>query len=182
MRNPEHKHAPLWRKSMLSALNIDSILEFLYEIMDNGDMHGYQYGDESAYYLEYKELFDELSLGADELWDVLQHYDLRDKWDDMTVALLGSTSKILGYDVVREDYYTMLGRWDEELAVEEAEKRLSRLTKRELIRYYGKVLTTLLLFFDIKCAHDCLCAIVEELDFRSAIMKNGSVPQKAWTE
>lgn len=165
---------PLWKKSMLKSLNYYEITNFLYEISDNGDMYGYD-REESGYYQEYKEQFDDLSDGAYRLWDALDNsdysdYSLRDIWDDMTVALLGYQEKVLGFDQVEEDYFSML-TFLEDAAVQEAEKRLMRFTKEQLIKNFRKVLTTLVLFFDIKAAHDCLTSIVEELDERGAILE-----------
>lgn len=171
----EQSKKPLWKKSMLKTLNYYDVTEYLDEIGNNGDPYGYE-RDESGYYQEYKEQFDELSVGAGRLWEALNGYDyssgcyLRDIWDDMTVALLGYQEKILGYDEVEEDYYAMLS-CQEDFAVEEAQKRLMRFTKEQLISNFRKILTTLILFFDIKAAHDCLTSIVEELDFRGAILE-----------
>ncbi len=64
MKNPEQKYAPLWKKSMVDGFSLFQIMDFLEEITENGDMYGYEYGDESRYYHEYKELFDELAAGA----------------------------------------------------------------------------------------------------------------------
>ena len=165
---------PLWKKSMLKSLNFYEIVEFLDEIGNNGDPYGYE-REESGYYQEYKEQFDDLSDGAYRLWDALDNsdysdYSLRDIWDDMTVALLGYQEKVLGFDQVEEDYFSML-TFLEDAAVQEAEKRLMRFTKEQLIKNFRKVLTTLVLFFDIKAAHDCLTTIVEELDERGAILE-----------
>lgn len=165
---------PLWKKSMLKSLNFYEIIDYLDEIGNNGDPYGYA-REESGYYQEYKEQFDDLSDGAFRLWDALENsdysdYSLRDIWDDMTVALLGYQEKVLGYDQVEEDYFAML-TFLEGAAVQEAEKRLMRFTKEQLIKNFRKVLTTLVLFFDIKAAHDCLTSIVEELDERGAILE-----------
>jgi len=156
---------------MLQFLNYDSICDFLYEIQNNGDMYGYPSEEKGEYYQEYKELFDELSDGAYRLWEALQDSDLRDNWDDMTVALLGETQKVWGFDQIEQDYFEMLNRWDEEYAVEKAVERIERLTKRDLIRCFRKVMTTIVLFFDIKAAHDCLTSIVEELDEKGALLE-----------
>jgi len=176
---------PLWKKSMLQHLNLDDILEVLDEISENGDMYGYKrdYGDEAGYYQDYKEQFDELSAGAYSLYESLLSYDTREHWDTMTVALLGETQKVLGFDSVEMDYFSMLGRWDEECAVDEAVKRIERLNKRDLIKCFRNVMVTLVLFFDIKAAHDCLTSIVQELDERAAIMQlSGQLPQRSWVE
>jgi hypothetical protein len=183
VKKPEHKYAPLWKKSMVDGFSLFQIENFLEEIMEHGDMYGYEYGDESEYYLEYKELFDELALGAEEMLSALRDSDLRDNWDDMVVVLIGPAHKLLGFDESREDYFTMMNRYDEEFAADVSEKRITRLTKRDLIRCFQKVMTTLVLFLDIKAAHDSLCAIVDELDNRAAMMKSGSsTPQRSWIE
>ena len=176
---------PLWKKSMLQTLNLDDIIENLFEISENGDMYGYARDekDEAGYYQEYKDQFDELSAGAYFLLEALRDFDIRDHWNDMTVALLGETHKVLGYDAIEQDYFGMLGRWDEEFAVEEAVKRIERLSKRNMIKCFRKVMVTLVSYFDIKAAHDCLTSIVQELDEHVAYMQeNGKPPQRAWVE
>jgi hypothetical protein len=170
---------------MLQTLNYDDILNWLYEIMDNGDMHGYvwEFENRDGYYEEYKDQFDELSAGANGLWEAMQDSDVRDNWNDMTVALLGETHTVLGFDSVQVDYYS-IDSWEEQRAIWEAAKRIGRLTKYDMIRSFRKVMTTLVFFFDIKAAHDCLTSIVEELDDRAAMMKRnqGTVPQRSWAE
>lgn len=160
--------APLWKKSMLQRLDYTSITDFLYEISENGDYFGYDGGDE-GYYQEYKEQFDELSAAAFSLLDALEEYDVAENWDDTTVALLGYQEMVLGYDAVETDYFAMANPYFEDLAVEEAKTRLMRLTKSELIRIFRSVMSVLVMFFDIKAAHDCLTSIVQELNERSAI-------------
>lgn len=183
----QNSKRPLWKKSMLQTLNFYEINSLLDEISENGDMYGYASGEKSEYYQEFKELFDELSDGAYRLYETLSESDVRDNWDDMTVALLGETNTVLGFDVVEQDYYRMLDPYHEDFAVEEAAKRLERLTKRDLIKTFRKVMVSLVLFFDIKCAHDCLTAIVEELDERGALLQQKydklfKTPQKMWVE
>lgn len=180
----QSKH-PMWKKSMLQTLNLFAIKDYLYEIGDNGDCYGYDRCEdgESGYYQEYKELFDELSTGAYRLEEALQEYSsgysLDENWDDMTVALLGYRQKVLGFDTAEDDYFAMLDPYLEDLAVEEAEKRVKRLSKDEMIRTFRNVMVTLTLFFDIKAAHDCLTSIVEELDYRGAMLeeKNNRINQ-----
>lgn len=160
---------PLWKKSMLQRLNLSDITDELSEISENGDLYGYDNG-EIGYALEYKALFDELSDGAYELWKTLGQYDLSEHWDDMTVALLGYRQCVLGFDSEKTDYFKMLDPYDEDMAVQEAEKRLMRLTKSELIHTFRNVMTTLVLLFDLKTAHDCLTAIIQELE-QHAVMQ-----------
>lgn len=172
---------PIWKKSMLRFLNVSNICDILLEIQDNGDMHGYDYG-ESGYYQDYKELFDELSEGAYILSEALEEWgdlDLTDNWNDMAVTLLGYKEQVLGYETVEADYFAMCNTYEEDLAVQEAEKRITRLTKDMMIKVFRKVLITLTLFYDIKAAHDCLTSIVYELDQKGALLskKNDIINQ-----
>ena len=162
---------PLWKKSMLQKLNYYDIREQLEEICENGDMYGYDYGDISGYYAEYKDQFDDLAALAYDLISAMDEYEVQENWDDMTVALLGEVYTVLGWDVQQLDYFGLLNTFEEELAQNEASKRILRLTKIEMLALFRKILCALLLFYDIKAAHDCLTSIVEELDERAAIMK-----------
>jgi len=174
---------PLWKKSMLQSLNWWDITSSLDEICENGCEFGYEQFDreESVYYHEYKDHFDDLAAGASSLYNTLVDSEIRSNWDNMTVALLGYSQQVLGYDAVQADYYAMMS-FEENWAVEEATKRIERLTKRQMIHCFREVLTTLLLFFDIKASHDCLTSIVEELDERAAMSQKGEAPQRAWVE
>ena len=177
---------PVWKKSMLQSLDLSSIIDYLCEISDNGDMYGYEREEagESGYYQEYKELFDDLAGDASSLIDAIDEYSgyhgdsIKDIWDEMTVALLGETQRVLGFDSVEQDYFGMID-CQENWAVEEAEKKLERFTKQDLIRYFRKVLVILVSFFDIKAAHDCLTSIVTELDEKGALLerKNERIDQ-----
>ena len=166
---------PLWKKSCLcGSLGFDDITDWLGEISDNGDMYGYEDTSTEGYYNEYKGEFDELSAGAWALYDQLMSDEvggLREVWDDMTVGLLGDLYTVWGHDTAELDYFKLSDGYEEELAQKEAAKRLERMTKAELIKNFRKVLTTIVLFFDIKAAHDCLTSIVEELDEKGALLE-----------
>ncbi len=161
---------PLWKKSCLKKLSLYDIYDFLYEISEDGDCYGYEGGQE-GYYQEYKELFDDLSVMAYRLLETLNEYDISDNWDDMTVALIGETETVLGFDVVQEDYFHLVNGYDEDAAVDAARKRIMRLTKNEMLDCFRRVLGTLLAFYDIKTAHDCLTSIVTELDEKGAVLE-----------
>ncbi len=168
--NMKNSKTPIWKKSMIQKLNLVEIKDMLYEIMENGDMYGYSDGDTGSYYDEYKDQFDDLSALAYSLSEAFEEYDVEENWDDMTVALIGNIYNVLGYDAEEIDYFHMLS-YEEELAQNEAAKRIMRLTKQEMLALFRKVLCGIILFYDIKAAHDCLTSIVEELDERAAIMK-----------
>ena len=174
----KQSETPLWRKSIIENLDLSSIMDYLCEIDENGDMYGFD-REESGYYQDYKEMFDELSVGAYHMQNALSEYDIQENYDDMVVALLGATHNIWGYDSTECDYFRLLGPFDEDRAEEAAIKRIKRLTKDEMIRTFQRVLRILVLFFDIKASHDCLTAVVEELDNHAAVLyeKNRKIDQ-----
>lgn len=166
---------PLWKKSCLcGSLGWEDITEWLEEISENGDMYGYESSSIEGYYNDYKDEFDELSAGAWALYEQLMGDEvggLRDVWNDMTVGLLGNLYTVWGYDVAELDYFKLGDGYEEELAQNEAVKRLERMTKAELIKSFRKVLMLIVMFFDIKAAHDCLTSIVGELDEKGALLE-----------
>lgn len=166
---------PLWKKSCLcGSLGWEDITEWLEEISENGDMYGYEDSSIEGYYNDYKDEFDELSAGAWALYEQLMGDEvggLRDVWNDMTVGLLGNLYTVWGYDAAELDYFKLGDGYEEELAQNEAVKRLERMTKAELIKSFRKVLMLIVMFFDIKAAHDCLTSIVGELDEKGALLE-----------
>ena len=178
--------APMWRKSMLCRLSLSDITNDLEEVSESGDYYGYEGESLGEYYDEYRPLFDELSAGASDLLDAISRLEEYDSeafagWDDFTVALIGPVRKILGYDTSQMDYFDMMA-WDEKAAVQEAEKRLQRLTKAQLIEMFRRVMIALVAYWDIKGSFDTLSAVVNELDSRAAVLANGTPSQSIWVE
>lgn len=159
---------------MCGSLSFDDITTWLEEISENGDMYGYDSANEEGYYNDYKDEFDELSAGAWALYEQIMSDEvggLREIWDDMTVGLLGDLYSVYGFDTVELDYFRLGDGYEEQLAQNEAVKRLEHMTKAELIKGFRKVLMLIVMFFDIKAAHDCLVSIVEELDEKGALLE-----------
>lgn len=182
----EQGKKPLWKKTILQNLNLSDIWDSLQEIHDAGDCYGYDGDSMGKYYEEYRELFNELSLGAYDLFEALNEIEEYDGeafagWDDCTVALLGKTQNVLGYDVVEADYCGMM-QDEQEWGVQEAQKRLERLTKKQLISLFRRVMVTIVSYLDIKAAYDTLNAVVCELDNRAAAMQDGRQSAKMWIE
>lgn len=169
----------LWKYTMLKNLNLDEILEQLSLIEDAGDPFGYEVEfDKSGYYDDYKDLFNDLSAKAYQLNDVISESCIvREHWDDMTVTLLGDVYNMVGYDGIEMDYFDLVNGFEEGSAIEAAEKRILRLKKEEMLACFRRVLGTLLAFYDVKTAYDCLSSVVNELDEKAAMleMKNKEI-------
>lgn len=185
-KNLAQAKKPLWKKTMLQRLGLDDVREDLEEISEAGDYYGYEGESLGEYYEEYRPLFNELSTGAYDLLETIERIEEYDGeaftgWDDFTVALIGPVRKVLGYDSGEMDYFEMMA-YDEDAAVQEAEKRLQRLTKAQLIEMFRRVMIALVAYWDIKGSFDTLSAVVNELDNRAAILADGRPSQSMWVE
>lgn len=186
MNTLKKSKSPMWKRSMVQRLALCDICQDLEEISESGDCYGYEGESLGEYYDEYRPLFDELSAGAYDLLEAIERLQEFDGeaflgWDDFVVALIGPVRKVLGYDADQMDYFDMMA-WDEEAAVREAEKRLQRLTKTQLITAFRRVMIALVAYWDIKGSYDTLSAVVNELDNRAAVLANGTPSQSMWVE
>lgn len=177
----------MWKKTILEHFSLDDIRQSLDEIAESGDYFGYEGDSMGEYYEEYRELFNELSMGAGDLQDAIDRIEEYDGeawmgWDDLTVALLGNVKTVLGYDSSAMDYVGLLNPWEEKAGVQEAEKRLMRMNKQAMVHIFRQVLVVLTAYMDIKGSYDTLNAVVTELDDRAAAMKNGGYAARMWTE
>ena len=178
---------PTWKKMILQRLSLDDLREDLEEISESGDYYGYEGESLGEYYEEYRPLFNELSMGAYDLLESISRIEEYDgdsfaSWDDVTVALIGPIRKVLGYDATEMDYFDLLSPWEEDAAVREAEKRLQRLTKAQMVSIFRRVMIALVAYWDIKGSFDTLSAVVNELDSRAAILASGKPSQSMWVE
>ena len=167
------REKPIWKKSMLDGLDLGSIQNELYDMSENGDCWGYYDRDEGSYYDEFRELFNEIAAGATDLNEAIDsRCGMMDgAWDDLTVGMLGDTRRVLGFDTVERDYYRMTEPYMEDWAQDEACKRVEHWTKREMMGNFKFVLSTLVSYLDLKAASDTMLAVVEELDYRGAILE-----------
>jgi hypothetical protein len=163
------RKVPLWKYSCIDGLqleiissDLDDMIEFEWEYENHSRKEDFQI------------FFCDISARAEQLSDLIYQcreyfYEQDDfrGWNDFCVVLLGGTHKILGYDAVEMDYFSMFERgwgFGNELAVEEAQKRLERFTKKELIDRWQKVLTILTSYLELKAAYDALTGALDFLE------------------
>lgn len=86
--------------------------------------------------------------------------DMEDYYDDCTVALIGNTYDVVGFDSYEEDYFS-LTRYEADLGTTEAGRRVSRWTKAEMIAHIGQCVGTMLAFFDLRQQYENLKATMD---------------------
>ena len=182
---------PIWKRSMLAELNLISIKANLEEIADDQCTRKYDnkytnLNSTAAFYYElFREDFVYLECRACELLDTLNYrYELisEEDFNDLSVAVLGDTHKVLGFDVVEQDYFHMFDSC-EKWATEETAKRVKRWTKDEILEKYAQVFTIITTYLEITSGISgievALAAIEEE---GTTLEKNMNAVERAYNE
>lgn len=155
-----------YKRPALASIGYWEISNELYEIMEAcSDVRWYieqgddtllnALGDDEEAEWEFRMAFIDLDGKAEQLLSAMDEWDVREEYDDCTVALIGNRYRTVGFDTVEEDYFS-LTRYEEGLAQSEAGKRLMRHTKAEIISTVGQCLGTLLAFLDLRYQYDYL--------------------------
>lgn len=127
-------------------------------------------GNEDEEY-EFRMAFADLENKAEQLNDALRGWEIRDYFDDCTVALIGNRYKLVGYDSQEEDYYA-LASYESDLAFTESGKKLMRRTKREMLSIIGQCMGITLAFYDLRQSYDYLKATMDILrDENTSLLK-----------
>lgn len=168
-----------YKRPALASLGYDAMRTELWAIRDAcEDIHWFTDQDDDTLLnaldgeedevWEFKLAFADLEAKADRLeWVIGDYYGwdgsrLGDIYDDCTIALIGDRYKVLGYDFVEEDYFSLTA-YDEKLAQTEAGKRLMRRTKADLLSTIGQCMGILLAFLDLRQQYDYLKATFDIL-------------------
>lgn len=164
------------RKPMLEDLGYSSIRQGLEEIseacydiewlFDNDNEDFIYEALEDAYedYDEFREAFQVIHSNVGELQNCFKDVcseakffdiDFEQIFNDCTVALIGNMFKCEGFYGYEQDYYS-LSRYDAELAVTEAGKRVMRMTKSEMLSRIGQCMGIALSYYDLRQRYDYL--------------------------
>ncbi len=149
-----------YKKAIALTMNLDGISQWVWDAFDgledvtyvtqNDDMLVDAFGGDEEEAFEFRMAFDALAGDLDRFREDLREEWIPDCFDDFFCACAGKGEQLLGYDAVEEDYFG-LDSFDAIEAQKEAQKRLERLTKKDLI----------------EAAHQCFKVAVAYLGLRS---------------
>lgn len=159
-----------YKKAMLAELNYYTILDQLYEIQEQCDnVRYFLEGDEETLLnaldgdedeaFEFRMAFSELSNETEMLLEILKDSYIPEYFDELFVAIMtggNGAFRIVGYDSYEEDYYHLASGYEDNLAIDEAKKKLMRLTKDEIIRCMGQCFGIATSFFNVQYKYKCL--------------------------
>lgn len=163
----QHAASLRYRRPALAMMGYDMIQESLYEMSSFCDDIRWAEenctqpvldGDEddgAGYRMEFSDLEAAMDTLSEQL-DVIEP----ETFDDCTVGLIGNRYRLIGYDSYEEDYFSLCS-WDRDRAQTVAGKRLTRLTKSDMIATIGQCVGILLAFYDLRQQYDCIRAALD---------------------
>lgn len=166
-----------YKRPALASLGAEFIISELDEIREAcSDVHWYMETDDDSLLaaldgdveeeFEFKMAFAELEGRAENLARTLEDIGWYEKdgveFDDCLVALIGNRYEIIGFDSVEEDYFSLCD-YEEDLAYTEAGKRLTRLTKKEMLSRIGQTVGITMAILDLRHQYDYLKATMDIL-------------------
>lgn len=166
----------MWKKPIVKGLNLYEIQQELEEISDAcEDIKWYMEGTDSTMLegvlgdeddaSEFRMMFSLLQADCTQMLDDMRgdmEGYLPDCFDDLFVAVSSRGDGYLGFDEYEGDYYG-LDDWDAQKAVEGSEKRVMRLTKKELLDAVRICLRVAKSYLGLRYRYDCLKAAIDIL-------------------
>lgn len=169
----EKANAMRYKRPALASMGYEAMCQELWDIQEAcSDVRWYmEQGDETLLNAlgedeeaewEFRMAFGDLDGQVEQLLSALGEYDIKEEYDDCTVALIGNRYNAVGYDGYEEDYYSLTG-YEANLAQTEAGKRMMRHTKAEMLSIIGQCVGTLIAFLDLRQKYDYLKAAMDVL-------------------
>lgn len=168
----QHKAKQLrYKKPIASHMNYQFLVDELYEMQDviqdvqwfcedeDNLVNALDGDDDEAY--EFKMAFSDLAAELEQFQNDLNNEYVPDCFDDLFPAARYNDS-FAGWDSYEQDYFGLMP-YEYEWAEEEAEKRILRLTKKELLEAVGACLRVYSSYMALRYRYDCLKASLDIL-------------------
>lgn len=172
-----------YKKGIAQGFNISEILDELMEISAKCDDIRYiAEGDEDTLIaaldgdeedaFEFRMMFSELSQECENLNDRLNDEYITEYFDEFFCRVAGGCMTVLGYDTYEEDYFELTS-YESELARDESEKRLMKLTKQEILQTAEQCFGVAAAFLNVRYKFDYLKATFDIIrDENSSFLEN----------
>ncbi len=163
-RKMRYKH-PIMKEMNLFTIqeNLEKISEDAYELRwteDNDALVAALDGDEDEAY-QFRMEFSDVEAEAGRMLEDLQDRWIPEEFDTFFPAA-NMQGEMWGYDTYQGDYYG-LEPWEDEYAREEAEKKISYMTKAQIIETAGYCLRIAMQYTALMYRYDCLRSAIDIL-------------------
>lgn len=161
-----------YKKPMLREINLEAIQCWLTEAMEacsewawvdeelRDEMLDAFDGNDEEYYA-YQNAFAALDEDLNRFFDDLQECDIPECFDDFLCGIGGDGGVMLGYDAVEGDYFGLDTPYEQAIAIEEAHKRLMRLSKADMLNVAGKCFRIAMSYMALRGRLEDLTAAIE---------------------
>lgn len=159
-----------YKKAVAIEMNLDAIRQWIsetYEALDdvtyveqNEQMFLDVFDGDEEEAFEFRAAFQSLSADIDSFSSDLGEEWIPDCFDDFFCAVSGSSTEYAGYDVVEQDYFG-LSTYAAVAGQGEAQKRLERLTKKDLIEAAQRCYQVAVAYLGLKSRFEDLRAAVD---------------------
>ena len=172
-----------YKKGIAQGFNINEIIDEL--MLISGECDDIRYiaegdvdtliaaldGDEEDAF-EFRMMFSELSQECENLNDRLTEEYITEYFDEFFCRVAGGCMQILGYDSYEDDYFELTS-YEGELARDESEKRLMKLTKQEILQTAEQCFGIAAAFLNVRYKFDYLKATFDIIrDENSSFLEN----------
>lgn len=118
-------------------------------------------GDEDDAY-EFRMMFSDLVAECEQMREDLENEYVPECFDSFFTAV-STVESVLGYDAYEGDYFGLGSRYEEELARKEARKKISHLTKEQLLEGAQVCFRIYQAYIGIRHRYDCIKAALDIL-------------------
>ena len=161
-----------YRKAITKDINLDRIKEDLWEIQEECDNVKYFFEDDETLLnaldgnedeaFEFKMMFGDLCAECEQMQEDLAFEYIPEHFDDFFTAISKGES-LLGWDSFEGDYMGLVGTYEEEDARSEARKRMSRLTKEQILDCAQRCFRIFRAYMGLRHRYDCLKSAMDIL-------------------
>ena len=157
-----------YRKAIAKDLNLleiriglDDIISECYDVQyyvdgDDDTLLNALDGDEDDAY-EFRMMFSDLVAECEQMREDLENEYVPECFDSFFTAV-STDEPVLGYDAYEGDYFGLGSRYEEELARQEARKKISHLTKEQLLEGAQVCFCIYQAYIGIRHRYDCIKA------------------------
>ena len=165
-----------YKKPIASHMNYQFLVDELYEMQDviqdvqwycedeDNLVNALDGDDDEAY--EFKMAFSDLAAELEYFQNDLNNEYVPDCFDDLFPACGADFGGLMGWDSYEGDYFGLMP-YEYKYAEDEAEKRICRLTKKELLEAVGACIKVFASYMALRYRYDCLKASLDILRERN---------------
>ena len=161
-----------YKKAIVTDMNMDAIQEKLWEIQEECENVRWYFdseddtllnaldGDEEEEH-EFKMMFADLCSECEQMMNDLNDIYVPQCFDEFFTAIVGRD--LMGWDEYEGDYYGLEDSWEERKAQEESQKRMERMTKKQILEAAHICFRIARQYMALMHRYDCIKAALDIL-------------------